>query len=70
MNIGQGEIATATTAPCPKGRQLVFSGFGSPSSGDIRFLGEGFNPNGSTSATGFNSGAPATLTAYSYCLRA
>ena len=27
------------------------------------------NPNGSTSATGYNAGAPATLTAYSYCLR-
>jgi hypothetical protein len=67
--IGEREIATATTPPCPKGRQLVFSGFSSPQSGDIRFLGEGFNPDGSTSATGFNSGAPATLTAYSYCLR-
>jgi hypothetical protein len=61
--------ATATTAPCPAGRKLVFSGFSSPPSGQIRFLGEGFNPDGSTSATGFNAGAPATLTAYSYCLR-
>jgi hypothetical protein len=69
VTIGQRETATATTAPCPAGRQLVFSGFSAPPSGDIRFLGEGFNPDGSTSATGFNSGAPATLTAYSYCLR-
>jgi hypothetical protein len=63
------KTATATTPPCPAGRQLVFSGFSAPRSGGIRFLGEGFNPDGSTSATGFNSGAPATLTAYSYCLR-
>ena len=61
--------ATATTAPCPAGRQLAFSGFSAPPGGSIRFLGEGFNPNASTSATGYNSGAPATLTAYSYCLR-
>ena len=70
VNMGQRETATATTPPCPMGRQLVFSGFSAPPSGTIRFLGEGFNPDGSTSATGFNSGAPATLTAYSYCLRA
>jgi hypothetical protein len=69
ITIGQRETATATTPPCPTGRQLAFSGFSAPPSGEIRFLGEGFNPDGSTSATGFNSGAPATLTAYSYCLR-
>jgi hypothetical protein len=69
VNIGQREAATATTPPCPAGRQLVFSGFSAPPAGSIRFLGSGFNPDGSTSATGFNSGAPATLTAYSYCLR-
>jgi hypothetical protein len=63
------QTATATTPPCPRGRQLVFSGFSAPPSGEIHFLGEGFNQNGSTSATGYNSGAPATLTAYSYCLR-
>jgi hypothetical protein len=69
VTIGQRETATATTPPCPAGRQLVFSGFSAPPGGTIRFLGEGFNPDGSTSATGFNSGAPAALTAYSYCLR-
>ena len=67
--IGQRETGTARTPPCPKGRQLVFSGFSTPPDGRIRFLGEGFNPDGSTSATGVNTGAPATLTAYSYCLR-
>ena len=63
----QGQ-ATATTPPCTGGK-LIFSGFSAPPGGSIRFLGEGFNPNGSTSATGYNAGAPATLTAYSYCLR-
>lgn len=70
VTIPSQESATATTAPCPAGRQLAFSGFSAPPSGQIRFLGEGFNPDGSTSAIGYNSGAPATLTAYSYCLRA
>jgi hypothetical protein len=69
VSIGQRETATATTPPCPAGRQLVFSGFSAPPAGNIRFLGEGFNPDGSVSASGFNSGEPATLTAYSYCLR-
>lgn len=69
VTIPSRQTATATTPPCPAGRQLAFSGFSSPPSGEIRFLGEGFNPDGSTSATGYNSGAPATLTAYSYCLR-
>jgi hypothetical protein len=69
VTLGQRETGTATTPPCPRGRQLVFSGFSAPPSGTIRYLGEGFNPDGSTTAAGFNSGAPATLTAYSYCLR-
>ena len=69
VTIPSRESATATTAPCSAGRQLVFSGFSAPPSGEIRFLGEGFHPDGSTSATGYNTGAPATLTAYSYCLR-
>jgi hypothetical protein len=69
VTIPTRQTGTATTPPCPAGSQLVFSGFGAPPSGGIRFLGEGFNSDGSTSATGYNSGAPATLTAYSYCLR-
>lgn len=69
VTIPSRQTGTATTARCPAGRQLAFSGFSAPPGGSIRFLGEGFNPNGSTSATGYNAGAPATLTAYSYCLR-
>ena len=68
VTIESHQTATATTPRCPGGR-LVFAGFSAPPSGAIRFLGEGFNPNGSSSATGYNSGGPATLTAYSYCLR-
>jgi hypothetical protein len=69
VTVPTGQAGTATTPPCPAGRQLVFSAFSAPPSGEIRFLGEGFNPDGSTSATGYNSGAAATLSAYSYCLR-
>jgi hypothetical protein len=69
VTLAQRETGTATTPPCPAGRQLLFPGFSAPPSGDIRFLGEGLNPDGSVSATGFNSGPSATLTAYSYCLR-
>ena len=69
VTIPQRGTETATTPPCPPDRQLVFSGFSAPSDGSIRFLGEWFNPDGSTSAMGVNSGAPAALTAYSYCFR-
>jgi hypothetical protein len=69
VTISQRGTLAATTPPCPAGRQLVFSGFSAPPDGSIRFLGEGFTPEGGTTAAGFNSGAPATLTAYSYCLK-
>jgi hypothetical protein len=69
VTIATGTTDTAATPPCPAGRQLLFSGFSTPPNGDIRFLGEGFNRAGGTSATGHNSGPPATLTAYSYCVR-
>ena len=48
VTIPSRQAGTATTAPCPAGRKLVFSGFSAPPSGEIRFLGEGFNSNGST----------------------
>lgn len=64
------DSATAVTPPCPAGRQLDFGGFSAPSTGEIRFMGAGINDGGTWSATGYNTGAPATLTAYAYCLRA
>jgi hypothetical protein len=68
--IPTGQAGTATTTPCPPGRQLAFGGFSAPPSGGIRFMGAGFADGGAWSATGYNSGPPATLTAYGYCLRA
>jgi hypothetical protein len=67
--IPTGAAGTATTGACPGGRKLVFGGFSSPPTGEIRFLGGGFNPDGTWSATGFNAGAATTLTAYGYCVR-
>ncbi|HEX3562849.1 MAG TPA: hypothetical protein VHU24_08440, partial [Solirubrobacterales bacterium] len=44
VTVPSRQTATATTPPCPAGKQLLFSGFSTPPSGEIRFLGEGFNP--------------------------
>jgi hypothetical protein len=70
VTVPTGQAATATTTGCPPGRQLAFGGFSTPPNGGIRFMGAGFADGGTWSATGFNTGAPATLTAYGYCLRA
>jgi hypothetical protein len=69
VTIPQGQAATATTTPCPPDRQLAFGGFSSPPTGGIRFMGAGFNGDGTWSATGYNAGRAATLTAYGYCLK-
>jgi hypothetical protein len=64
------DSATAVATPCPAGSQLAFGGFSSPTTGEIRLMGAGIDSQRNWSATGFNSGsAPATLTAYGYCLR-
>jgi len=68
VTVASGQAATAITSPCPPGRQLAFGGFSTPRSGGIRFMGAGFT-NGTWSATGYNAGGPATLTAYGYCLK-
>ena len=67
--IGTRETATATTPRCPKGRRPAFGGFKAPSDGSVMYFGGYFTSAGAWAATAFNSGAPATLTAYSYCLR-
>jgi hypothetical protein len=70
VTIPTRDSATATTTPCPAGSQLAFGGFSAPPTGEIRFMGAGITPEGTWAATGYNTGAPATLTAYGYCLRA
>jgi hypothetical protein len=69
VTIPTNETLTATTPPCPAGRQMDWGGWSSPPTGEIRFMGAGFTAGGTWSATGFNSGPPATLTAHAYCLR-
>jgi hypothetical protein len=70
VTIPTNQTGTATTPPCPAGRQMDWGGWSSPPSGEIRFMGAGFTAGGTWSATGFNSsGAPATLTAHAYCLK-
>jgi hypothetical protein len=69
VTIPTGQAATATTIPCPPDRQLAYGGFSTPPEGGIRFMGAGFTAGATWSATGFNSGPPATLTAYGYCLK-
>jgi hypothetical protein len=69
VTVPTGETGTATTPPCPPGRQMDWGGFISPPTGEIRFMGAGFTAGGTWSATGYNSGAPTTLTATAYCLR-
>jgi hypothetical protein len=61
---------TTTTPTCPPGTRMTAGGFSS--NGSITtFLTNGMiNPDGTWSASGYNWGSGATLTAYGYCLRA
>ncbi len=61
--------ATATTPGCPKGRRIAFGGFKAPDDGSVMYFGGYVTSAGTWAATGYNSGAPSTLTAYAYCLR-
>ncbi|MSO40376.1 MAG: hypothetical protein EXQ70_00475 [Solirubrobacterales bacterium] len=65
----KGALGKATTPKCPKGRRMTVGGFRGPRSGSA-FFGDGsFNHNGSWSASGYNRGQAAKLTAYGYCLK-
>ncbi len=69
--VAGGESATATTPPCPPGRQLTAGGFSANGSLETFFAGGSFNRDGTWSAEGFGYFGPADrLTAYGYCLRA
>lgn len=69
VTVPTAAAGSAIATPCPAGSQLAFGGFSTPPTGEIRFMGAGITDAGTWSATGFNTGAPATLTAYGYCLR-
>ncbi|MDP9189166.1 MAG: hypothetical protein M3O25_07950, partial [Actinomycetota bacterium] len=67
--IPAGALGTATTPGCRGGRRLTFGGFGTDPAGSL-FISDGtFNRNQSWTASAYNrSQAPATLTAYGYCM--
>jgi hypothetical protein len=66
-----GQAGSATTPSCPKGKSLVFTGFGTDPLGSIFYAGGPINANQSTTGSGYNrSMLPATLTIYGYCLKA
>ena len=68
--IGPGASATSTTPPCPAGRRLVAGGVSTSPSGAVFFGNGAINSDQSFSASGYDrSTAPATVTAYGYCLR-
>jgi hypothetical protein len=69
-SIDQGEAATATTPPCPRGRALIAGGFSFGGSRDALFADGYFTRAGTWSATGYGWFGPAELTAYGYCAQA
>ena len=64
------QYGSAQTTTCPAGRKLVFSGFNSDPTGSIFYTNGGWAADGSATGGGFNnSGSPANLTVYGYCLK-
>jgi hypothetical protein len=69
-SLGGGGYGTATTPACPSGTRMTAGGFSSNGS-TTTFLTNGIiNEDGTWSASGYNWGSGASLTAYGYCLRA
>src|SRR5262245_4584519 len=68
-NLGPG-LGTATTPSCPPGTRLTSGGFSTNGSTSVFFTNGMINDTGTWSASGYNWGSGATLTAYGYCLRA
>ena len=65
-----GMSATATTPPCPRGRQLTSGGFSANGSQNAFFAGGSINRDHTWSVTAFGYFGPVpSLTAYGYCLR-
>jgi hypothetical protein len=68
--IDEGEAATATTPPCPRGRALIAGGFDLGGSFDALFADGYFTRAGTWAATGYGWFGSAEVTAYGYCLKA
>ena len=67
--LGPG-LGTATTPTCPPGTRMTSGGFSSNGSTSVFHTNGVINADGTWSASGFNWGSGAALTAYGYCLRA
>ena len=68
-NLGPG-VGTATTPGCPPGTRMTSGGFSTNGSTSVFFTNGMINSDGTWSASGYNWGSGASLTAYGYCLRA
>ncbi len=68
-NLGPG-LGTATTPACPPGTRMTSGGFSSNGSTSVFLTNGMLNDDGTWSASGFNWGSGAALSAYAYCLRA
>jgi LPXTG-motif cell wall-anchored protein len=69
-SVEDGEIATATTPRCPRGRALIAGGFDTGGSYDALFADGYFTRAGTWSVTGYGWFGSAELTAYGYCAEA
>jgi hypothetical protein len=67
--LGPG-LGTATTPTCPPGTRMTSGGFSSNGSTSVFLTNGMLNGDGTWSASGYNWGSGAALTAYGYCLRA
>lgn len=68
--VPSGEVATATTPSCSRGRQLTSGGFSFNGTHQALFAAGFFTPDGNWSAEAFGYFGPApAMTAYGYCLR-
>jgi hypothetical protein len=68
-NLGPG-VGTATTPTCPPGTRLTAGGFSTNGSTSVFFTNGTINDTGTWSASAYNWGSGASLTAYGYCLNA
>jgi hypothetical protein len=67
-SLGPG-VGTATTPVCPPGSRMTAGGFSTNGSTTVFLTNGMLNGDGTWSASGYNWGSGASLTAYGYCLR-
>jgi hypothetical protein len=68
--IAPHQVGSATTPACQGKKDMVWTGFTTAPLGSIFYAGSRINEDDSSTGFGFNiSAAPATLTAFGYCLK-